>query len=139
LSYRHFPDRGALAVAIFAEELAGLERLAAETSGTPDAIFRLLRGVADVQARFKGLVDCLRASPEGPAGEERLKGRFVDLIARPLRDARAAGVIRGDLTVDDVFLVIAMVGGAVERRDDGSSMADRAMALAIEGLASRNS
>jgi AcrR family transcriptional regulator len=134
--YRHFPDRSAVGLAIFAEELAGLERLAAESVGCPDAIFALLRAVAQVQARFKGLVDCLRASPAGTAGENRLKGRFVELIEQPLRDAQRAGQVRSDLTVDDVFLVIAMVGGAVERRDDGAAMAKRAMTLAIEGLAS---
>jgi AcrR family transcriptional regulator len=135
--YRHFPDRSAIALAIFADELAGLERVAAESTGQPDAILVLLRAVADVQARFKGLVDCLRASPAGTAGEDRLKGRFADLIEQPLRDGKHAGRVRDDLTVDDVLLVIAMVGGAVERRDDGPAMADRAMTLAIEGLASR--
>jgi AcrR family transcriptional regulator len=135
--YRHFPDRGAVALAIFAEELAGLERVARETAGRPDAILVLLRGVAEVQARFKGLVDCLRASPTGSAAEPRLKERFVELIERPLRNAKRAGQVRADLTVHDVMLVIAMVGGAVERRDDGAATAERAITLAIEGLASR--
>jgi len=135
--YRHFPDRSAVALAIFVDELAGLERVAAENTGHPDALLVLLRAVADVQARFKGLVDCLRASPAGTAGEEHLERRFVDLIEQPLRDAKHAGRVRADLTVEDVFLVIAMVGGAVERRDDGAAMADRAMTLAIEGLATQ--
>jgi hypothetical protein len=37
------------------------------------------------------------------------------LIQQPLRDAKNAGRVRADITIDELFLVIAMVGGAVER------------------------
>jgi AcrR family transcriptional regulator len=135
--YRHFADRGAVALAIFEAELSSLERLAAEATGRADAFIVILHGVAEVQARFKGLVDCLRGSPGGAVGEEVLKSRFVQVVAQPLRDAKAAGEVRRDLTIEDVFLVIAMVGGAVERRIDGAVVAERAMTLALEGLGTK--
>jgi hypothetical protein len=49
----------------------------------------------------------------------------------PLEAAKAAGAVRGDLRIEDVFLVLAMVAGAMVR---SSADADRALTLALEGI-----
>jgi AcrR family transcriptional regulator len=139
--YRHFPDRRAVDVALFREQLERLERLADEHAGDPDAFFVLLRGVVDAQARFHGLVDCLREhSGETPPEMELFKQRLVVPIKAALRDAKAAGTLRRDVTLDDVFLVVAMVKGALGRTDDPSERAGaaaRALALTLDGLTTR--
>ena len=58
-------------------------------------------------------------------------------MTEPLRDARAAGTVRRDLTIDDVFLVVSMVKGAVDRADDRAgraAAATRALALVLDGI-----
>jgi AcrR family transcriptional regulator len=140
--YRHFPDRRAVALALFGEQIDRLERLAGEHAGDPDAFFVLLRGIVEAQARFHGLVDCLRdSSGEKPAEMELFKQRFVALIKTTLRDAKAAGALRRDATLDDILLVVAMVEGALSKADGPSgraAAAARALALTLDGLTARH-
>jgi AcrR family transcriptional regulator len=136
--YRHFPERGALVLALFEEQLEGLERLAAGHAGEPTAFFALLRAVVQAQVQFHGMVECMRGEPGGAGDQDRLKERFCALVRGPLRDAQAAGHVRRDLGLDEVFLVIAMVSGALGGRADPAASAAtgrRALALVVEGLA----
>jgi AcrR family transcriptional regulator len=138
--YRHFPDRGSVAAAIFTAELDGLERLAAENAGDPNAFFVILRAVVEVQVQFHGLVDCMRGKPgEAEPETEGLKDRFVALIRQPLGDAKAAGLVRRDLAVDDVFLAIAMVAGVLDNQatpEAGAAASARALTLLVDGIGS---
>lgn len=137
--YRHFPSRGSVAAAIFAEELDGLERLAAESAGDPSSFFAILRGVADVQVRFHGMVDCMGGEGDSAADTAPLKARFLALIEEPLREAQAAGLLRPDFGLEDVFLLIAMIAGALEGVDGlgaGAAVGARALTLLFEGLSS---
>jgi hypothetical protein len=55
----------------------------------------------------------------------------------PLRTAKAAGTLRRDLTIDDVFLVVSIIKGAVEGADGPAARAaaaSRALALLLDGL-----
>lgn len=137
--YRHFPDRSSVAAAIFAEELEGLERLAAEKAGDPEAFFALMRAVAAVQTQFYGLVDCIAGVPGAESETAQLKQRFLALVEEPLRDAKAAGLLRRDFGIEDVFLLIAMIGGALDRgagTGEGAALAARAQTLLAEGIGS---
>lgn len=137
--YRHFPDRRSVAGAIFAEELDGLERLAAENAGDSKAFFVLLRAVVQVQVQFHGLVECMGGEPGTESDTGPLKDRFVELIDGPLRDAKAAELLRRDLGIEDVFLLIAMVAGALDNQDGpaaGTAAGARALTLVVEGIGS---
>lgn len=136
--YRHFPDRGSVAAAIFAGELDGLERLAAERAADPRAFFAILRAVAEVQGRFHGLIECLGGEGGAAAETAELKARFLVLIEAPLREAKAAGLLRPDFGLDDVFLLIAMVAGALDQAggEAGAAAGTRALALLFEGIGS---
>jgi hypothetical protein len=64
----------------------------------------------------------------------------MKILRRPLRDAKAAGTLRPDLTIDDVALVMAMIHGALDAMTDPAARAataTRALSLAINGLATR--
>ena len=135
--YRHFPDRSALVLALFAEQLERLERLAAEHAGDPDAIFVLLREVAATQTRFHGMVDCLHGDPCSGSERDELRQRFADLVKPALLEAKAAGRLRRDVTVDDVSLLVAMIDGALGMESDAAGRAAaamRALTLALDGL-----
>ncbi len=136
--YRNFPDRDALIAALSAEWLDDLERVGAEHVGQPDAFLLLLRAIVDSQARFHGLVDCAKESSAVASELEPARQRLTELIEGALRDARAARVVRDDLRVEDVFLVMAMVEGALGREADAAgraAAATRVLALALDGLA----
>jgi AcrR family transcriptional regulator len=132
--YRNFPDRDTLVAALGGEWITELERVGAEHAGEPDAFFVLLRAMVDSAVRFHGLTDCAQKV----ASElEPLQQRMNVLIKRPLRDAKAAGLVRRDLTMNDVRLLIAMVEGALSREADAAgraAAASRVLALALNGL-----
>lgn len=110
--YRNFPDRYALGAAIFDHNLAALEALAREHRGRPDAFMTLLSAIVDQQIEAHALVPALihgRGAPDLQA----LARRVTRLLAAPLRRARAAGIVRGDLTLGDVLAALAMVSAAV--------------------------
>jgi AcrR family transcriptional regulator len=136
--YRNFPDRTALAAALLAEQLVRQEQLAAEHAGDPDAFFVLLRSLVESISRFHALGDLAREDACLGSALERTRRRLAELIKGPLRDAKAAGTVRRDLTVDDVFLLVAMVKGALEHADDPASRAaaaSRALTLMLDAVA----
>jgi AcrR family transcriptional regulator len=137
--YRNFPGRRALATALFAEHLADLERLAAEHAGDPAALLALLRALVTMQTRFHGLVDCLDGDDARP-DLALLRPSVRELLRPALHDAKAAALVRADLTLDDVVLVLAMVDGALRRETDAAgraAAASRVLELAVGGLATR--
>lgn len=135
--YRNFADRRNLAAALLAEQMERSERLAAEHAGDPDAFFVLLRDVVDGMARSHALGHLAREDACIGSELDRRRRRLKELIKGPLRDAKAAGTLRCDLTIDDVFLVVSMVRGAVELADGPTgraTAASRALALVIDGI-----
>ena len=115
--YRNFPDRRDLAAALLLEEMKHTEQLAADHAGDPDAFFVLLRNVVETIARFHALGELAREDACLGSALNLRRQRLRELLKEPLRDAKAAGTIRCDLTIDDVFLVVLMVRGAVDAAD----------------------
>jgi AcrR family transcriptional regulator len=135
--YRHFPSRGALAAEILGEYILRIEALAAAESGKPDAFFVLLRSLLDGMVDHYGLAVLARNEVETDAQLRRNRERIAELLELPLRDAEAAGTLRPDLTVADVFLVVAMARGAMEGLPDRAArsvVAHRVLALIVPGL-----
>jgi AcrR family transcriptional regulator len=135
--YRNFPDRRNLAAALLGEHMESTERLAAEHARDPDAFFVLLRDVVETIARFHPLAELAREDACLGSELDRRRRRLAELMKKPLRDAKAAGTVRRDLTIDDVFLVVSMVKGAVDTADDRAgrtAAAVRALALVLDGI-----
>lgn len=150
--YRHFPDRHSLVAAVFEERLAVLEQLVADRRDDPDMLVVLLREITAEQARTPGLFRLIFSEGPGHALLEPLWRRSVDLLAGPLEWSRAAGVVRTDLTMDDLLTVISMVYGVVNGpvgpvgssgpsrpvgRADAAAVT-RAMELIVDGLLPRS-
>lgn len=136
--YRNFPDRRSLASALLAEYMDHVDDVAAEHAGDPDAFFVLLRTIIENMARFYSLGELAREDACFGSELDRRRQRLGEQMKRPLRDAKAAGTLRRDLTVDDVFMVVAMVRGAMEGADGPAARAaagTRALTLVLDGLA----
>jgi AcrR family transcriptional regulator len=135
--YRNFPDRRNLVAALLEEHTQRAERLAAEHDGDPDAFFVLLRDIVETMASSHALGELAREDACIGSALERRRQRVAELIQEPLRDAKAAGTLRRDVTIDDVFLVVSMIKGAVEKADSPAGRAraaNRALALVLDGL-----
>jgi AcrR family transcriptional regulator len=129
--YRHFPTRLDLALAVFEAHLVELERLAAEPGeGTFDRLWsRLVELTVAQQAFIEAVVDARRNVPDLD-----LEGRVRRLVDSTLPPAQAAGLVRADLTSDDLMLITRMVFGiAVTAADPASARpaVDRALALIL--------
>lgn len=135
--YRHFPDRDALIAELISERFARIVDVAAEHDGDPDAFFVLIRAVVDAIAGVYALAEMARDDARVHERKRRNRLLVSDLIRRPMHDAKAAGTLRRDLSVDDVFLMIRMARGAmvgmegVARRTEAGH---RALALMTDGI-----
>lgn len=134
--YRHFPDRYALIDAISQLEFAGLAELAAHQADRPDGVIVLLRDLAQRMAQLRGLAEVIRTeSLDGTQGNRH--DQVGALFQKPLTAGKAAGVIRADLELDDVFRMIVMIEGAVVDEPDPARRlfaAHRAQQLLVDGL-----
>lgn len=135
--YRHFADQRALLVALAEEDIGALdERLACEPIG-PGSLEELLGEMVAAQLRSQGLIAAIRAGEVEESQVERLTARVRGLVAPRLEAARAAGLVRADLTADDALIVLAMVDGAaatLRDRGERERAAARAFEIALDGL-----
>ncbi|WP_239520282.1 TetR/AcrR family transcriptional regulator [Blastococcus saxobsidens] len=127
--YRHFPTRLDIAFAVFEDNFAELEAIAADPG--PDAFGRLWVRLVDLtieaSAFVEMVVDARDSLPRYP-GAERLRA----LVATTLPPARQAGLTDASVTVDDVLLAWRMVFGVVATapdRDQVRTAVSRAVSL----------
>ncbi|WP_024287247.1 TetR/AcrR family transcriptional regulator [Cellulomonas sp. KRMCY2] len=134
--YRHFPTRSVLVAEVF-ERIIDHLGLDAGEADDPGRFLRMLTAALRSQVRTHGLTRALRDAQDGMRLLERLTRRAVEAFEEPLAAARAAGVVREDLTTDDVLTMMAMLDGvisslvALKRRDEA---AERAIELLLEGV-----
>jgi AcrR family transcriptional regulator len=135
--YRNFPNRGALAAEVLREQIDRVARRAAAHEGEPDAFFVLLRELVEAMVHIYALSELAREDVAGGSRLEEERHRVADLLRAPLRDAKATGTLRRDASIDDVFLVLLMARGAMERATGAAARAaavHRVLTLALDGL-----
>ncbi len=135
--YRNFADRYALASALYEERLGRYEQIAEAHHEAPDVLLLLLQAVTQEQARIPGLFRLIFSDDDGArAYLEPLWQRSTELFSGPLATSQAAGLVRADLTVDDVLMVVGMVYGVVNSPAGlvGPVAVRRALDLVVQGL-----
>jgi len=135
--YRNFPDKTALAAEVLGEHIERFAAVAAEHQDDPDAFFVLLRTIVEDLVHLYALSVLARQDAVVGSQLDRNRARIAELMRQPLRDAKAAGTLRRDATLDDVFLVIMMAKGAMERTTGPAARAaaaGRVLTLALDGL-----
>jgi AcrR family transcriptional regulator len=135
--YRHFPERALLAAAIYEHRLDHVAELAAAQAGDPRAFLHLIQALIQEDAHTPGLLRMLRESAQSERFLRRLTTRAMELLAEPLRTAQAAGIVRGDLQLEDVHIFFAMMEGAGQEADRAGrpQVALRAFELLARGVA----
>jgi AcrR family transcriptional regulator len=135
--YRNFPSRSALAAEILEENVERIAALAAAQAGEPDAFFVLLRRLIDSMVNLYGVAVLARNDAATDSHLQRGRRRIAALLKEPLRDAKAAGTLRRDITAEDIFLLLAMARGAMEGLADSaarSAVAHRVLSLQLTGI-----
>ncbi|GAA2688007.1 TetR/AcrR family transcriptional regulator [Actinoplanes palleronii] len=108
--YRHFPTRLDLAFAVFEENFAQLEVIAADPdAGAFGRLWeRMVHLTVESAAFVEMVVDARRSTTEYTGGE-----RLHALVGATLPRAQAAGLVPAGVTVDDVLLAHRMVYGVI--------------------------
>jgi AcrR family transcriptional regulator len=108
--YRHFPTRLSLALSVFEQNFAELERLAALPG--PDAFLGLWARLLDITVSDSAFIE-MAVDARRTMADYDGSARLVGLLEAPLGRARDAGLVRPDLTVDDVLVAHRMAYGIV--------------------------
>lgn len=125
--YRHFPDRTALAIAIFDQNITALEEFVERPESTLDD---LLDRVIEQTLVSTALIDLVVDHASDPRAVH-LADRLRVVVARLLTREQAAGRIGAHVGTDDVVLAVSMLAGVLARTDEAyrPDVARRAWAL----------
>jgi AcrR family transcriptional regulator len=136
--YRRFPDKGVLIDALFEERIGAIAELAEEAAAHRDPwaglVFFFERSLAE-QAADRGLKQILISGARGcaqvSAGRERIAPPLHALVER----AHAAGVLREDVTAQDIPMVSLMLGSLMDAsREVAPELWRRYLELLLDGL-----
>lgn len=138
--YRNFPDRGALAAEIVDEHVERIAALATEHEGDPDAFFVLLHSLIGGMVTMYALAVLARSDTTTDSRLKSGRKRIAEILKGPLSQAKGNGAVRRDLSIDDLFLLLAMARGAMEGLPDAASrsaVAHRLLVLQLGGIEAR--
>ncbi|MGW0733181.1 TetR/AcrR family transcriptional regulator [Streptomyces sp. NPDC002851] len=136
--YRNFPNREALVLAVYQQEVRQLSDSAAELLGSraPD---QALRAWMDGLARFamakSGMADALRQATSAAGGPVKKSGyaAMVAAIDQLLDANHEAGTIRPGVTADDFLLAVAGIW-QIDPEGDWTRRATRLLDIVMDGL-----
>jgi AcrR family transcriptional regulator len=133
--YRHFPDRTALAVAVFEENVADLEDYTSPPDRTSDD---LMDRVVDQAVVSTALIDLITADLHD-ARVVPLGDRFAAVVTRLVERERAAGRLGEHIEAEDVMMAVGMLATEIARADPPArpAVARRARALFHAAFAPR--
>ncbi|GAA1447439.1 TetR/AcrR family transcriptional regulator [Leifsonia poae] len=131
--YRHFPDRIALALAVFDDNITDLEAL----RDRPDArMSDLFDEISEQAIASTALIDMISTERHDPRAEE-LGARVSAVVDAVLVRDQDAGRIRASVTGGDVMLAVSMLAFLLSRtdHDERPAIAERARRIFREGFA----
>lgn len=133
--YRHFPDRVALAVAVFEENVDDIDALVAQPDTTLDDVLDL---IADQALVSTSLIELMSAKQDDPT-VVHLGERVRTIIDKELQVEQAAGRVGTHVDTDDVLLAVSMLAEVLTTThvDARPEVARRARALFHAAFAPR--
>jgi AcrR family transcriptional regulator len=136
--YRRFPNKEVLIDALFEQRIEAIATIAAEALEQPDPwggfVYYLEQG-AELQARDRGLKELLSCSTHGGDCVAEAKQRLRTNATAVFDRAKAAGVLRPDVSPFDSPLIQLMLGAVMDRtRDVEPELWRRYLGLLLDGL-----
>ncbi|CAN5301685.1 TetR/AcrR family transcriptional regulator [soil metagenome] len=133
--YRNFADRGELAAAVFAAQLDDLDARTRERGDDPHVFFWFVDELAVLLKQNAGLDAALREA-HAPEALTPMRERLVEAGRAPLARAQTAGLVRADLTTQDIRAIAMILGAGASRPDpaEREAFGIRIRALLLDGL-----
>jgi AcrR family transcriptional regulator len=141
--YRHFPTRNDLLDEMFRDSVDVMcaRTLELAESEPPEAAFiGWLHAALEHAMTYQSLAAALMISDlgEGPCNkadaEQSACGRLRVMAEDQVAAAKAAGVIRADVTADDIVRLVNAIALTTEDTSDGDAVAERLFGLMVDGL-----
>ncbi|WP_218004030.1 TetR/AcrR family transcriptional regulator [Nocardia araoensis] len=134
--YRHFPTHADLIEAAAEQRFAEIEDFARTEClrGEPGrGLARYLRHVGEVLAADRGLSAAIEAARQSAGSEPRgeSRSRLEDVIGELVERDRAAGTLRDDCTVADVYMIVGALSATIA---GGSGDWRRLVRIVLDGL-----
>jgi AcrR family transcriptional regulator len=132
--YRHFPTRDQLVLEVIDDGLTGIRDLGVEllASDDPlDALHRWLTAYVEQAGVFHGLARSLASPPASESSTCRMaRDAGGALVAR----AAKAGLVQGDIHIDDVLDMAAAIAWVGEQPHRDADQRSRLLRVVINGL-----
>ncbi|MFM6832460.1 MAG: TetR/AcrR family transcriptional regulator [Novosphingobium sp.] len=133
--FRNFADRLDLIRAVQAAEQEAIADECAMLGDRPDALFGLMRTVAKLTFIYRAMDDALLASPAGKAMMLQASRETAALFTDPIARAKGSGLLRADVTIEDVLIACNMIGSAQGSDFETSdAVFERGFALILRGI-----
>lgn len=133
--YRHFPNRQALAAAVyedvFTTEVEPVVLALVDSDAPREAFIDVIERMAELMYAQRPLVSSLDHLTELTS---RLFGRKRELLEALVTRGQATGELRADLTVDDVPTFVAMVTAASVALEQPPQLRRRYLSLMLDAL-----
>ncbi|MFI9381373.1 TetR/AcrR family transcriptional regulator [Kutzneria sp. NPDC052558] len=135
--YRHFPSKDALVEAVLVQHLDGLVAAAdrwAVRAAPADALIGFLLEVIEKSMGSQPVCDAATADHSWPhAALAAAQQRFRAALGRLLANAKRAGVVRGDVQVDDLS-ALAVGGASIRGVHRNKARGVRLVRVLLDGL-----
>ncbi|MBB5853340.1 TetR/AcrR family transcriptional regulator [Amycolatopsis umgeniensis] len=125
--YRHFPDRQALVEAAAEHRFAEIEEYArAHCFGEGSGLERYFRHVGELLSGDRGLTAAIDSARGRPGSEPRggARGRLESVVAEVIAHDQAAGLLRADCAVSDVYLLVGALSSVIRAGSDWGRFLD---------------
>jgi AcrR family transcriptional regulator len=131
--YRHVSTKDELVEALAADRFERLEQLAHEALAKDDpwdSFEEFIRASALIQTEDRALSEVLTSRPETMGRAAEAVG-ILDLVAKLLGRAQAAGVVRDDAHPRDIPMIMCALAGTYR---NPNSSAERYIGIVLDGL-----
>jgi AcrR family transcriptional regulator len=136
--YRRFPEKSALIEALFSEQVdavAASARAALEITDPWQALVTFMTEILQFQAGNRGLRELSTGSAHGRALASYARTQIAPVVTELLARAHNAGVVRSDVTEQDLALVPIMIGAIIHSaRAVDPELWRRTLAIVLDGL-----
>ncbi|WP_410581736.1 TetR/AcrR family transcriptional regulator [Amycolatopsis sp. lyj-108] len=125
--YRHFPDRQALVEAAAEHRFAEIEQyVRAHCFGEDSDLERYFRYAGELLSRDRGLTAAIDSARGRPGSEPRgtARERLETVVAEVIAHDQAAGLLRSDCPVADVYLLVGALSSVIRKGGDWARFLD---------------
>jgi AcrR family transcriptional regulator len=135
--YRHFPTKEALFAAIVVtrmEDVLTEARSLRDADAPGEAFLEFLAQMTEGWAAKKDLMDALVSAAADVKDVVRVKRELHSELGKLLERAQKAGSVRADVSIDEIFALLAGAFASLDRHGASAKGRERILAIIFDGL-----